>query len=263
MTSFQSGFILFSYNQEIIDPVILSLLPVVTYLNADTQKLDIIKDNKQKCGVYKWTNLETNEFYVGSSVNLRIRFNQYYNLTFIIKYAKSSIFLKALLKYGYSKFRLDIIEYCDKEIVLDREQFYIDTLKPTYNILKNAKSSLGYLHTKEAKEKMRLANLGRKHSDATLAKFKLRKHSAEAIAKMKMRKHSEESKLKMSNTLGTKVILTDTLTNTIIEFSSMNKAAKHINVSPNLLFERRKILLNNGIPKLIQKRYKMELKKDE
>ena len=43
-------------------------------------------------------------------------------------------------------------------------------------------------------KKIRVANLGRKHSDATLAKFKLRKHTAEAIAKMKLRRHSEESK---------------------------------------------------------------------
>lgn len=32
---------------------------------------------------------------------------------------------RAILKYGFSKFRLDVIEYCNKENVLEREQYYI------------------------------------------------------------------------------------------------------------------------------------------
>ena len=31
----------------------LSFLPVVVYLNADTQKKDIIKENRNKCGIYR------------------------------------------------------------------------------------------------------------------------------------------------------------------------------------------------------------------
>lgn len=35
---------------------------------------------------------------------------------------------KALLKYGHSEFRLDILEYCDSNEVLKREQYYLDLL---------------------------------------------------------------------------------------------------------------------------------------
>ena len=56
---------------------------------------------------------------------------------------------KALLKYGYSEFRLDILEYCDGKEVIYREQYYLDLLKPEYNILKTAGSSLGFKHTSE------------------------------------------------------------------------------------------------------------------
>ena len=33
--------------------IILAIVPAITYLNADTQKLDIFKDNKDKSGVYR------------------------------------------------------------------------------------------------------------------------------------------------------------------------------------------------------------------
>jgi len=43
-----------------------------------------------------------------------------------------------------------ILEYCDKEMVIIREQYYIDLLQPEYNILQLAGSSLGYKHTPES-----------------------------------------------------------------------------------------------------------------
>ena len=48
---------------------------------------------------------------------------------------------KALLKYGYSGFQLEILEYCEPSDVIDREQYYIDLLVPECNILKITGSS--------------------------------------------------------------------------------------------------------------------------
>lgn len=53
---------------------------------------------------------------------------------------------KALLKYGYEKFSIVIIEYTDLSILLDRETFWIVKLKPYYNILKYEGTSSGYTH---------------------------------------------------------------------------------------------------------------------
>ena len=68
---------------------------------------------------------------------------------------------KALIKYGYSKFKLEILEYCDPKVNSKREQYYMDYLKPEYNVLKVAYSSLGYKHSEEAlvKIKKNLTNL--------------------------------------------------------------------------------------------------------
>jgi group I intron endonuclease len=60
-----------------------------------------------------------------------------------------SIINNSLLKYGYCNFSLDILEYCESSILIKREQYYIDTLNPEYNILKIAGSSFGYKHKKK------------------------------------------------------------------------------------------------------------------
>lgn len=41
-----------------------SVLPVKLYKKADLDKLLIIKENKAKCGVYRWINLTNNKSYV-------------------------------------------------------------------------------------------------------------------------------------------------------------------------------------------------------
>jgi group I intron endonuclease len=53
----------------------------------------------------------------------------------------SSVIYKALIKFGYSSFKLDILEYCDPTVLIVREQHYQDELKPEYNIKKNCRIS--------------------------------------------------------------------------------------------------------------------------
>ncbi len=62
---------------------------------------------------------------------------------------------KALLKHGYSKFKLEIIEYCNPKDLVEREQHYIDIIKPEYNILSTAYSSLGYKQIKDSLVKIK------------------------------------------------------------------------------------------------------------
>nr|QID02720.1 hypothetical protein [Orbilia oligospora]QID02784.1 GIY endonuclease [Orbilia oligospora] len=134
-----------------MDNFLLSVIPVVVYTNAETQKVQILKENKSKSGVYRWVNLENGKSYVGSSTKLSRRLRDYYDISFLnaeIKKNKSLIY-NALLKYGYSNFQLEIIEYCASENCIEREQHYLDVLKPEYNTLKIAGSSLGFKHSEE------------------------------------------------------------------------------------------------------------------
>lgn len=128
-----------------------SVVPIKVYSNADTMKQDIIKDNHKKAGIYRWINNVNGNTYIGSSINLSKRFRLYYNYDFISNKNKSkSMIHDALVSHGYSKFTLEILEYCDANIVLEREQYYLDTLQPVYNILKVAGNPSGFKHSDES-----------------------------------------------------------------------------------------------------------------
>ena len=152
------------------DLVLSTLVPCLVYSNADTEKAIIIKNNLGKSGVYSWVNKESGARYVGSSIDLGKRFVNYYDLKHLMKH--NMPIYKAILKYGHSKFTLEILEYCDQNCVIEREQYYMNFFQPKYNILKVAGSPLGYKHTAEALEKLRLLGIGRKHSEDTKAKIR-------------------------------------------------------------------------------------------
>lgn len=82
------------------------------------------------------------------------------NLKAEIKRNKSIIY-RSLIKYGYSAFTFEILEYCEPSRAVLREQYYLDLLKPAYNILKNAGSSLGFKHSEETKAKIKNKLTGR------------------------------------------------------------------------------------------------------
>jgi len=109
------------------------------------------------------------------------RLKNYFNISFLeneIKKNKSLIY-RALLKYGYSQFSLEILEYCEPEKCIVREQYYLNLLPHEYNILPNAGSLLGFRHSEEARANRAAAMkgennpmYGRKitHSEETRAK---------------------------------------------------------------------------------------------
>lgn len=132
--------------------------PVKIY-NIPRDKFIIIRENRSKAGVYRFLNLTNGKSYIGSSTNLGRRFSEYlsnYYLETQLDKGRSQI-CSALLRYGYSAFSLEVIEYCAAKEAISREQHFIDLIRPEYNILTTAGSSLGHLHTEEAKEKMALA----------------------------------------------------------------------------------------------------------
>ena len=81
-----------------------------------------------------------------------MRFRCYFNVNYLER--NNMIISKSLIKNGYINFSLEILEYCNQDQVINREQYYLDLLRPVYNILKTAGSSFGFKHSEEAKPKM-------------------------------------------------------------------------------------------------------------
>lgn len=85
-------------------------------------------------GIYKITNIVNNKFYIGSSINIYQRLKHHYSDLKNNKHG-NKYFLRSYIKYGKNNFIVEILEEVPKELLLIREQYYIDTLKPKYNLM--------------------------------------------------------------------------------------------------------------------------------
>jgi group I intron endonuclease len=114
-----------------------------------------IEEIRKKSGIYGFICKTTGKLYVGSSINLSYRFSQH------IKGSRSNILLqKAIKKYKLEDFIFIVFEYCDPKDLLFREQYYLNCLKPQYNINPTAGSWLGAKHSTETIANMSLAKTG-------------------------------------------------------------------------------------------------------
>jgi len=149
-----------------------------------------------KSGIYCIKNIVNGKQYIGSSINVYKRKNRHFSELKNQKH-KNIKLQRSYDKHGKDNFMFYVIEFVDtKEKLIEKEQFYINTLKPEYNINLIANSSLGVKRSEETKEKVRQANLGLKHPDW---RNKI-KSEAQGGDKhwTKTKKFSEESKNKMS-----------------------------------------------------------------
>lgn len=114
------------------------------------------KHKYTKPGIYKIKNTITGEFYIGSAsssagIQGRWRHHKYQ----LRKNKHHSNYLqRSWNKYGKDVFILEVIEFCDSSICIEREQYWLDLLKPKYNSVLIASSNLGYKHRQESKNKM-------------------------------------------------------------------------------------------------------------
>lgn len=118
--------------------------PIKLYNNALESKKLIIDENKHKSGVYLWRNNINNLIYIGSAINLAVRLARYYHKSELNKGVKPRPIHAALLKYGHNNFTLEILEYCSKNSLMVRENYYFRLLIPEYNILKYAYNLKSY-----------------------------------------------------------------------------------------------------------------------
>jgi|SRR5271156_2655871 len=89
------------------------VIPIIIYNSIYRNKCSIIEENINKSGVYRFINTINGKSYIGSSIDLSNKFNSFYNLSSLTSQVKGSIIIyRALLKYGYKNFSLDILEYC-------------------------------------------------------------------------------------------------------------------------------------------------------
>jgi group I intron endonuclease len=115
-----------------------------------------------KSGIYQIVSIVNNRIYIGSSCNLSIRKSQHFKKLKNNKHPNSHL-QNHCNKYGIEDLEFHLIECCSKEKLIEREQYWIDTLSPEFNRCKIAGPFMaGDNHPKFFKGK----NFSTAHKDA-------------------------------------------------------------------------------------------------
>lgn len=144
------------------------------------------------CGVYKILNKTTGKFYIGSSNNVKRRWKEHIND--LNKNKSHSIYLqRAWNKYGEDNFTFEILEECKIENQLEKEQIYLDKLKPW-------KRKIGYNIEEYARGGSKCGNknhfYGKHHSEETKKQLS-QKHKGKFLTynhKQSLRENSPNKK---------------------------------------------------------------------
>ena len=149
-------------------------------------------------------------------------------------------------------FSLEILEYCQKTKLIEREQFYLDLLVPEYNILKYAYSLLGFKHNQKTIEKLKYKIISPEHKKilssihkgklvsedtknklaaATRSYRKINSLTPEALAKIKAKTIRRE---------GVSISILNTQTNKVKEFTNQTEAGKFLGVSRQAIYNAMK-----------------------
>jgi len=116
--------------------------------------------------IYVWYNLKTKRIYIGSTVNLWRRFLSYKESLLFNKENNNIGLKRACKKHGVESLKLGILEIVnkDKKLLKQREQLYLDTVKPFknigYNISRSADRPLNCSLSKEGRRKVKERHTG-------------------------------------------------------------------------------------------------------
>src|SRR5580765_1516790 len=115
-------------------------------------------------GIYNIVNIANGDCYIGSSQNIRKR--KLRHKCELDRGIHSNEHLqRAWNKYGgVEGFNFEVIEETTKDLLIEREQYYINTIKPRYNICREAYSTRGRIATEETRQRMSETRAGMWHS---------------------------------------------------------------------------------------------------
>ena len=132
------------------------------------------KNFKNEPAIYVIKCLINNKIYIGSSVNLRNRINRHYNDLINQKHSSNHL-QNAFNLYGNENFIVEVLEFCDRKLLITREQYFLNKLKPWnreigFNICEIAGSPSKKVLSEEHKNKISQSLKGRVVSSETRKK---------------------------------------------------------------------------------------------
>lgn len=112
-------------------------------------------------GIYAIVNMATGERYIGGTTNIRQRWHTHRSK--LLKNQSTHTKLQsAWSQWGEEAFRVIVLEYVDnKDDLITREQFYLDTYRPEYNTRLSADNSIAIPLSSESRERVNQKIRGR------------------------------------------------------------------------------------------------------
>lgn len=126
-------------------------------------------------GVYRITNTADGKFYIGSSKNIRVRWNRH--RLYLRKGLHPNHYLQnAWNLYGEVSFKLSVELHCDVSSLQKEEQklldIYWDNCKNCYNMSKDVVCPMrGKHHSEETKKRLAVTSTGKRHTEDELRKM--------------------------------------------------------------------------------------------
>jgi group I intron endonuclease len=163
-------------------------------------------------GIYCFENILDGKKYIGQSKNIRVRINQH-KRQLNLGIDQCIVLQRSWSKYGEENFIIYVVEECDKNILTERELFWVDKFgsmdnKNGYNIAPIGEPPMsGRKHTEETKQKMSESAKAqpprseeyRKHlSEGHMGYIPTEETRKKQSDAGKLRKNSEETRLKIS-----------------------------------------------------------------
>lgn len=114
-------------------------------------------------GIYQIINRVNGKQYIGSAINLKRRWAAH------LRYLRRGLHYnqhlqRAFDRSGEAAFSFSVLEYLERASqLIPREQYYLDTYLPEYNVSPTAGSLLGFRHSKESCKKMSEAHKGERN----------------------------------------------------------------------------------------------------
>lgn len=195
--------------------------------------------------IYQIKNNKDGKIYIGSAVDRRKRFSLHRYQLRRNKHANNFL-QRAWNKHGEHNFEFQVLEMVVPDNLIEREQYYLDTLQPFapngYNICKIAGSTLGRKRTQYEKDHLSRLNKGKKLPQWIKDKMKAaspfkRKRPQTEATKQKIRLirlknahlyETQEYRNKLSNSLKGRIKSEETRRKLSLTHKGIKKTPEHI-----------------------------------
>lgn len=109
------------------NPLVISKLIWTTYYQKQTTELcNRILGTEKVCGIYKITDLITDQVYIGQSLDIDRRLKEHIKAGLGIDTTATNLLYKAMLKDKVQNFTFQLMEACPKEQLNSKEAYWID-----------------------------------------------------------------------------------------------------------------------------------------